>query len=142
MASGAGNITVAVRVRPLSSKETSRGCHACIVVQDARQVNVVDPDDKMGGIDYLRLDKTKDKAYAFDHAFEPGVPGRDAKRSSASTSDGSPAVASARTTGSPPGVESASTCGVDWADVDRADIDAGARRRAPALTGAGARIAP
>ena len=23
----------------------------------------------MGGIDYLRLDKTKDKAYFFDHAF-------------------------------------------------------------------------
>ena len=24
----------------------------------------------MGGIDYLRLDKTKDKSYAFDHAFD------------------------------------------------------------------------
>ena len=27
----------------------------------------------MGGIDYLRLDKTKDKAYAFDHAFDAAV---------------------------------------------------------------------
>ena len=68
------NITVAVRVRPLSSKEAARGAHACIVVQDSRQVNVVDPDDKMGGIDYLRLDKTKDKSYAFDHAFDESVP--------------------------------------------------------------------
>ena len=27
----------------------------------------------MGGIDYLRLDKTKDKSYAFDHAFDHTV---------------------------------------------------------------------
>ena len=67
------NITVAVRVRPLSAKETGRGGFACIVVQDGRQVNVNDPDDKMGGIDYLRMDKTKDKAYAFDHAFDHSV---------------------------------------------------------------------
>ena len=28
---------------------------------------------QMGGIDYLRLDKTKDKAYAFDRAFDESV---------------------------------------------------------------------
>jgi hypothetical protein len=38
--------------------------------QDGRQINANDPDDKMGGLDYLRLDKTKDKSYAFDHAFD------------------------------------------------------------------------
>ena len=43
----ATNITVAVRVRPLSSKEKSKGNHPCIVVQDGRQVNVIDPDDKV-----------------------------------------------------------------------------------------------
>ena len=43
----ATNITVAVRVRPLSSKEKARASHPCIVVQDGRQVNVIDPDDKV-----------------------------------------------------------------------------------------------
>ena len=33
------------------------------------QVN--DPDDKMGGLDYLRLDKTKSKHYRFDYALGP-----------------------------------------------------------------------
>ena len=42
----ATNITVAVRVRPLSSQEKARS-HPCIVVQDGRQVNVIDPDDKV-----------------------------------------------------------------------------------------------
>ena len=32
---------------------------------------VTDPDDKMGGIDYLRLDKTKTKHYRFDFALAP-----------------------------------------------------------------------
>ena len=74
MAAPAGhNLTVAVRVRPLSSKERARGAADCLVVQDGRQINAIDPDDKMGGIDYLRLDKTKDKAYAFDHAFDKDV---------------------------------------------------------------------
>ena len=73
MASSSSNIIVAVRVRPLSAKEKTRGAYACIVVQDGKQINVNDPDDKMGGIDYLRLDKTKDKAYAFDHAFETAI---------------------------------------------------------------------
>ena len=64
------NVTVAVRVRPLSGKEQMRGAFAVLEVQDGAQINCIDPDDKMGGIDYLRLDKTKDKSYAFDHAFD------------------------------------------------------------------------
>ena len=67
------NITVAVRVRPLSSGEKEKGQKSCLVVSEARQINVIDPDDKMGGIDYLRMDKTKDRAYAFDHAFDEQV---------------------------------------------------------------------
>ena len=39
----------------------------------ATQINVNDPDDKMGGIDYLRLDKNRDKAYAFDLAFDESI---------------------------------------------------------------------
>ncbi len=98
----AQNITVAVRVRPLSAKELARGAFSCaliprpsahsnacitpvtltpaaplrpagIITQDGEQINVNDPDDKMGGIDYLRLDKTKDKSYRFDHAFDNHV---------------------------------------------------------------------
>lgn len=42
--------------------------------QDGKQINANDPDDKMGGIDYLRIDKTKDKSYAFDHAFDAAAP--------------------------------------------------------------------
>ena len=100
MAPKGNNINVSVRVRPLSSKETTRGSHSCVVVQvarrtlpnrtlcgrrsspaclpppaqDAKQININDPDDKMGGIDYLRLDRTKDKSYAFDNAFDDAVP--------------------------------------------------------------------
>jgi len=37
------------------------------------QINVVDPDDKMGGLDYLRLDKHRDKAYAFDCALDTDI---------------------------------------------------------------------
>ena len=97
------NLTVAVRVRPLSLKEKARQSWATVEVLDAThvlvrdrplalylhfdfsdarrgrgtflshrlflplcltpfvRVQVNDPDDKMGGIDYLRLDKTKTK---------------------------------------------------------------------------------
>ena len=41
---GSQNITVAVRVRPLSSKEETKGSHACLVVQDGKQINCNDPD--------------------------------------------------------------------------------------------------
>ena len=43
----------------------------------ATQINVNDPDDKMGGIDYLRLDKNRDKAYAFDLAFDESISQQD-----------------------------------------------------------------
>ena len=65
------NITVAVRVRPLNAKEEARESWATVEVLDEYHVLVNDPDDKMGGIDYLRLDKTKTKHYRFDHAFGP-----------------------------------------------------------------------
>ena len=65
------NITVAVRVRPLNPKEKERQAWATVDVLDETHVQVNDPDDKMGGIDYLRLDKTKTKHYRFDFAFGP-----------------------------------------------------------------------
>ena len=66
--------TVAGRVRPLTQKEADRGAFPCIEVDDSgQQIDVLDPDDKMCGIDYLRINKTKDKSYCFDHAFAPEV---------------------------------------------------------------------
>jgi hypothetical protein len=74
-ASGGGSrstkMTVGVRVRPLSARETKRGSHSCLTLSEGKHVFAHDPDDKMGGIDYLRLDKNKDKGYQFDHAFGP-----------------------------------------------------------------------
>ena len=40
------NITVAVRVRPLSQKEVDRGAFACLEVADGEEINCIDPDDK------------------------------------------------------------------------------------------------
>ena len=79
------NITVAVRVRPLSQKEVDRGAFACLEVADGEEINCIDPDDKqlesLGGAkvtDYLRLDKTKDRSYRFDCAIAPEVSQSDA----------------------------------------------------------------
>lgn len=71
--SRSSNITVAVRVRPLSQKEVARGAHQCLEVYDGCRIDVEDPDEKMGGLDYLRMDKHKDRSYAFDHAFDPRI---------------------------------------------------------------------
>ena len=67
---GTQNITVAVRVRPLTKKEADRGAFACLSVPNESQIDCIDPDDKelesLGGAkvkDYLRLDKTKDRSY-------------------------------------------------------------------------------
>lgn len=68
---GAQNITVAVRVRPLTKVERDRHAYPTTKVLDHEHVLVSDPDDKMGGLDYLRLDKTKTKHYCFDHSFGP-----------------------------------------------------------------------
>ena len=73
MPPGTANITVVVRVRPLSQKEVTRGAFPTLEVHDGWKIDVMDPDDKMGGLDYLRMDKNKDRSYAFDHAMEPGI---------------------------------------------------------------------
>ena len=48
-----GNISVVVRARPLSHDEEARGLYECIRVDtDGKHLVVLDPDDKMGGLDY------------------------------------------------------------------------------------------
>ena len=78
MPPGTANITVVVRVRPLSQKEVMRGAFPTLEVHDGFKIDVTDPDDKMGGLDYLRLGQNKDRSYAFDHAMEPGITQRSA----------------------------------------------------------------
>ena len=64
-------MTVGVRVRPLSTREKNNKARSVLTVTDGSKVFASDPDEKMGGRDYLRLDKTKDHAYRFDNAFGP-----------------------------------------------------------------------
>jgi len=71
--SHSSNITVSVRVRPLSTKEQTRQSWSTVEVMDDTHVLAHDPDDKMGGLDYLRMDKTKTKQYRFDFAFGPNA---------------------------------------------------------------------
>lgn len=70
-ASHRSNITVSVRVRPLTPAESAKSCWPTVELLDGQHVKVNDPDDKMGGIDYLRLGQYKTKNYAFDYAFGP-----------------------------------------------------------------------
>lgn len=67
MAAGESNILVAVRCRPLSTREIA--CHhkEVVKVMDGKIVIVTDPpaDEK----DVLRVNRSREKRYAFDHAF-------------------------------------------------------------------------
>ena len=64
-------MVVAVRSRPLAEKEKRKGSHDVLEFRNGNEVFAHDPDDKMGGLDYLRLNVTKDKCYMYDHAFGP-----------------------------------------------------------------------
>ncbi|KAK3279021.1 hypothetical protein CYMTET_13082 [Cymbomonas tetramitiformis] len=66
------HMRVGVRVRPLNAKESGT-THSIVDLSEGKVVQVLDPDEKMGGRDYLRLDRNKDKVYQFDHAFDPAV---------------------------------------------------------------------
>eukprot|EP00312_Isochrysidales_sp_CCMP1244_P042941 CAMPEP_0202764932 /NCGR_PEP_ID=MMETSP1388-20130828/27125_1 /ASSEMBLY_ACC=CAM_ASM_000864 /TAXON_ID=37098 /ORGANISM="Isochrysis sp, Strain CCMP1244" /LENGTH=404 /DNA_ID=CAMNT_0049433451 /DNA_START=1 /DNA_END=1211 /DNA_ORIENTATION=- len=64
-------LMVGVRVRPLSAAESARGAVDCLSVTEGNKVFARDPDEKMGGRDYLRLQQFNDHAYQFDAAFGP-----------------------------------------------------------------------
>ena len=70
-------MVVGVRVRPLSAREARKGNSDVLEVKGGQEVYAYDPDDKMGGLDYLRLNVSKDKAYTFDHAFGPSCSSAD-----------------------------------------------------------------
>eukprot|EP00854_Cymbomonas_tetramitiformis_P027087 gene27087-33321_t len=55
------HMRVGVRVRPLNAKESGT-THSIVDLSEGKVVQVLDPDEKMGGRDYLRLDRNKDKS--------------------------------------------------------------------------------
>lgn len=70
---GAGhNILVAVRCRRLLAHETQAGGKAVIKVTDGRTVVLEDPHTTAAD-DYLRLNKSKERRYTFDEAFDEHV---------------------------------------------------------------------
>mmetsp|Transcript_34315 Transcript_34315/g.80273 ORF Transcript_34315/g.80273 Transcript_34315/m.80273 type:complete len:873 (-) Transcript_34315:35-2653(-) len=62
------SITVAVRCRPLSGNERAAGAQDICRVLDRQLVILLDP-SLHGNHDFLRIDKSREKRYAFDHAF-------------------------------------------------------------------------
>ncbi|CAK9040157.1 Kinesin-like protein KIF19 [Durusdinium trenchii] len=65
----ASRISVAVRCRPLSNSEKNNEVVDICRVMDQRLVILLDPG--AASTDYLRHDKSKEKRFAFDQAFDP-----------------------------------------------------------------------
>ncbi len=70
---GQSNVIVAVRVRPLNSKEY-RTTENVLKVLDENVVVVLDPTRKTRKKDILRKNRSREKQYAFDFAFGAEVP--------------------------------------------------------------------
>jgi len=68
--SGSNNILVAVRVRPLSSKEQTISNYETIRVLDGKVVVLLDPSNQFDANDVFRNHRNKEKQYAFDFAFD------------------------------------------------------------------------
>jgi len=67
--SGQNNILVAVRVRPLSSKEVGYSNFETLKVIDGKCVLLLDPANQFDANDVFRNNRNKEKQYAFDYAF-------------------------------------------------------------------------
>jgi kinesin family protein 18/19 len=69
MWAGQSNILVALRVRPILKHDVSK--KPCVRVLDSKVVVVMDPatGDKL---DVLRVNRSREKHYAFDYVFEAG----------------------------------------------------------------------
>jgi hypothetical protein len=65
------SIDVAVRVRPLLPSEADNGCKSILRVLEERIVVALDPAKLIeNNLDYLRLNRSREKRYAFDKAFD------------------------------------------------------------------------
>eukprot|EP00820_Chromera_velia_P019035 Cvel_27947.t1-p1 / transcript=Cvel_27947.t1 / gene=Cvel_27947 / organism=Chromera_velia_CCMP2878 / gene_product=Kinesin-like protein KIF19, putative / transcript_product=Kinesin-like protein KIF19, putative / location=Cvel_scaffold3566:524-3441(-) / protein_length=443 / sequence_SO=supercontig / SO=protein_coding / is_pseudo=false len=69
MQGGQSNMLVAVRLRPMWQKEKDKGIKHIVRIPDQHLVMLLDPnaDDKA---DVLRVNRTKEKRFAFDYAFD------------------------------------------------------------------------
>lgn len=64
------NMIVAVRLRPLSSKEIERSEFEIVRILDKKVVILMDPLELMNAKGALGKNRSKEKQYAFDHAFD------------------------------------------------------------------------
>ncbi len=67
MWAGQSNVLVSVRVRPLMKHDVVK--KSCVRVLDSNVVVILDPAQQKP--DVLRVNRTKEKQYAFDYVFEP-----------------------------------------------------------------------
>ena len=72
---GESNILVAVRLRPLLSREISEGQFNLVKIMDGKLVILQDPKDftEENGKNELRKNRTREQQYAFDYAFDQDV---------------------------------------------------------------------
>ncbi len=70
--SGASNVLVVVRARPLSRDERARREEEVARITDGRTIEIRDPGHQANNL--MRQARLKTRAYAFDHAFAPTVP--------------------------------------------------------------------
>lgn len=65
---------VAVRLRPMWKKEENRGELSIVRILDRKVVILMDPADVMNEEKILGRNRTKEKQYAFDFAFDERAP--------------------------------------------------------------------
>jgi len=65
---------VAVRLRPMWERETERGDLSIVKIMDRNVVILRDPQDVMAEEKVLGKNRTKEKQYAFDFAFDDNTP--------------------------------------------------------------------
>ena len=72
MKRGESNILVALRLRPLLSKEIAAGEFNLVKILDEKVVLLQDPKDfsEENGKNEIRKNRTREKQYAFDYAFD------------------------------------------------------------------------
>eukprot|EP00743_Colponemidia_sp_Colp-15_P005744 GILK01006174.1.p1 GENE.GILK01006174.1~~GILK01006174.1.p1 ORF type:complete len:1244 (-),score=306.03 GILK01006174.1:383-4114(-) len=67
---GQSNILVAVRCRPMSLKERVANHREIVKILDGKVVVLLDPVTESGTEDVLRINRSREKQYAFDYAFD------------------------------------------------------------------------
>lgn len=67
-------LQVAVRLRPMWQKEEDKGEISIVKILDQNVVILMDPADVMNEEKVLGKNRTKEKQYAFDYAFDEDTP--------------------------------------------------------------------